>query len=376
MSQSSKQTVSWRPQAFLGRHGIAGVAVAAIVLSLLYWCVVASDRYLSEAHAIIQSTDLSSGQSFDLGSLLSGANSGGSADQMLLRDYLLSVDMLKALDAQLDLRSHYSDRRRDPLSRLWFKNASLEKFHDYYLSRVTVEYDTYAGVLIIQAQAFDPATAQAIVRMLVDSGEAFMNQLAHRLAQEQVDFLARQVESIGGDTRKARQQLLDFQNKHNLVSPQAATENLAGIVNRLEAQLSDLNTQRAAMLGYLMPDSPKVTELNLQIKAVEQQIGREQARLTSPQGKTLNRTLEEYQRLEMAAQFTQDLYKTALIALEKGRFEAARTLKKMSLLQLPSLPEYPLEPRRFYNSLVSLLLIGLAAGIAQLLAAIIRDHKD
>lgn len=376
MTKPSIQRLRQGPLAFLGRHIIAGVAVTGIVLSLLYWGVVASDRYISEAHAIIQSTDLSSGQSFDLGSLLSGANNSGSADQLLLRDYLLSVDMLNALDAQLDLRGHYSDRRRDLLSRLWFKDASLEKFHDYYLSRVSIEYDSYAGVLVIQAQAFDPATAQAITRLLVDSGEVFMNQLAHRLAQEQVDFLARQVEIIGADTRKARQQLLDFQNQHNLVSPQSATENLAGIVNRLEAQLSDLNTQRAAMLGYLMPGSPKVTELNLQIKAVEQQIGREQARLTSPQGKTLNRTLEEYQRLEMTTQFSQDLYKTALIALEKGRFEAARTLKKMSILQLPTRPEYPLEPRRVYNSIVSLLVIGLAAGIAQLLAAIIRDHKD
>lgn len=361
---------------FFGRHLISALATTACVLAVLYWSLVASDRYISEAHAIIQDTDLADGQTMDLGGLLTGAVTGASADQLLLRDHLLSVDMLKALDAQLDLRSHYSDRSRDLLSRLWFKDASIEKFHAHYLDRISVEYDSYAGVLVFQAQAFDPKTAQAIAQMLVAAGEAFMNKVAQQLAQEQVDFLVRQIESVHAAHLKARQELLAYQNRHNLASPQAAAENVAGIVGRLQAQLSELKTQRATLLGYLMPDSANVTEVNLQIQATEQQIAVEKAKLTSPKGQALNRLLEEYQRLEMAAQFNQDIYQTALVALEKGRFEAARTLKKMSVLQQPTLPEYPLEPRRAYNSLVSVLVIAMAAGIAHLIAAIIRDHKD
>jgi len=78
----------------------------------------------------------------------------------------------------------------------------------------------------------------------------------------------------------------------------------------------------------------------------------------------------------MEAGFTQDVYKTALIALEKGRVEAIRTLKKVSLLQTPTLPEYALEPRRLYNTLVFTLVALMLAGIVQLLMAIMRDHKD
>jgi len=362
--------------AFIGRHLISALATAACVLSVLYWGVVASDRYISVSHVIIQDTDLAEGQAMDLSGLLTGTTTGAGAEQLLLRDHLLSVDMLKALDAELDLRRHYSDRGRDLLSRLWDKDVPLEWFHAHYLSRVSVEYDSYAGVLVIQAQAYDPKTARAIAGMLVAAGEAFMNRLAQQLAQEQVDFLARQIESVHAAHLKARKELLAFQNRHDLASPQAAAENVAGIVGRLEAQLADLKTRRAALLGYLMPGSANVTEVNLQIQATEQQIAQEKAKLTSPGGRALNRLLEEYQRLEMAAQFSQDIYKTALVALEKGRFEAARTLKKMSVLQQPALPEYPLEPRRAYNSLVSVLTIALAAGIAHLIAAIIRDHKD
>jgi capsular polysaccharide transport system permease protein len=358
------------------QQAVLALALAASVLSVLYWGVVASDRYISESHVIIQSTSFDSGQTLDLASFLQGATPGNIFEQLLLRDYLLSTDLLKDLDAKLNLRAHYSDSRHDIVSRLWGKDEKLEEFHDYFLSRVNAEFDDYSGVLVIRAQAYDPETAHAITEFMVKAGETFMNRLAQQLAQEQVAFLNQEIEKIKGETTRTRQQLLDYQDKHNLLSPQAAAENINGIVNNLEAKLTDLQTQRAAMLGYLMPDSAKVTEINLQIGAVEQQLSREKARLTSSAGKTLNRTLDEYQRLQMNAEFAQDLYKGALVALEKGRYEASRTLKKMSVLQQPTYPEYPLEPRRIYNCVVYLLLILVTFGITQLIAAIIRDHKD
>jgi capsular polysaccharide transport system permease protein len=39
-------------------------------------------------------------------------------------------------------------------------------------------------------------------------------------------------------------------------------------------------------------------------------------------------------------------------------------------------PEYPLQPRRIYNTLVFALVALLAAGALQLLIAIVRDHQD
>jgi capsular polysaccharide transport system permease protein len=175
---------------------------------------------------------------------------------------------------------------------------------------------------------------------------------------------------------QARRLVLDFQDRHGLSSPASATQTLEGIIGRLESQLSDLQTRRSTLLGYLVPGSPGVREIDLQIAAVRRQIEQERKRLAAPDGDTLNRTLEEYQRLEMDAAFAQDLYKSALSALERGRIEATRTLKKVSVLQSPSLPEYPLEPRRLYNSTVFLVLSLLVAGMLNLIVVIIRDHRD
>ncbi|WP_051303628.1 chain-length determining protein [Comamonas composti] len=353
------------------------LALAVSLLAALYWGLIASDRYVSEARVLIQSTDMGAGQALDLGNLLAGTgNASARGDQLLLRERLLSVDMMQRLDQQLQLREHYSSDEHDILSRLFWHESSQEFFHRYYLKRVSVDYDEYAGTLIVQAQAFAPEMAHRITQALVQEGEQFMNLMGHQLAQEQVEFLEQQVKERSQQAQEARQRLLAYQNKKGLLSPQATAENLAAIVNKLEAQLTDLAARKAALLGYLAPSAPGVVEIDLQIKAVEKQIQTEQQRLTSPRGQTLNRAVEEFQRLEMEAAFAQDTYKSALLALEKGRINATRKLKKVSVLQSPTEPEYPLRPRRLYNIATWALAALLLAGIAQLLMAIVRDHKD
>lgn len=373
------KTIEWLRREMapaLLRRRVIGAAVIASLLAAVYWLLIASDRYVSESHVIIQRTDLVGGQAMDFANLLGGAVNGGRADQLLLRDHLRSVDMLKKLDAALDLRSHYSDWHRDPISQMWFKDSSMEWFHRHYLSQVSIEFDEYAGVLVIKANGYDPKTAHAIASMLVQEGEHFMNEMANSLAQNQVTFLEKQLVQMNERATQARQALLIYQNKEGLVSPQATAENIALIVSRLEGQRTELETQRSALLAYLVSDHPNIVQVNQMIAAVDKQIAQEKAKLTSPNGRTLNRTVEEFQRLQLEAMFTQDVYKTALIALEKGRIEAARNIKKVSVLQAPTQPEYPLEPRRFYNTLVFMLVALLLAGVVHLLAAIVRDHKD
>ncbi len=357
------------------RHRAFGAAFLASLAAAFYWGIIASDRYVSEAHVVIQRTDLTGGQAMDFAAPFGGTG-GARADQLLLRDYLLSVDMLRKIDARLNLRGHYSGWYRDPLSRMWFADAPLEVFHRHFLSMTSVEFDDYAGVLVIKAQGYDPQTAHALAAMLVKEGEQYMNSMAQDLAWDQVAFLERQANDMSARTIRARRAVLAYQNRKGLASPQGMADNVAAIIGRLEAQLAELQTRRTAMLGYLMPDSPNIAELNLQIGAVEKQIRQEQGRLASPNGRMLNSIVEEFQRLQMNADFAQDIYKTALDALEKGRIEATRTLKKVSVLQAPTVPQYPVEPRRIYNTVVFILVALLLAGIVQLLAAIIRDHKD
>lgn len=352
------------------------ITLVVSLLATVYWLLLASDRYVSEANVIIRKTDSVSAPSFDISMLAAGIGGIKRPDQLLLREYLLSVDMLKKLDAQLDLRSHFSDSHRDIVSRMWFKDASMEWFHRHYLSRVSVDYDDFAGVLRVKVQAYDANTAQAIANLLVQEGERYMNQLGHELAEAQVSFLTGQVSVAQLRFQQAREALLNFQNRKGLLSPQATAESINVLVAKLEEQRAQLQTQLASLPKSLDRDHPNIVLLKQSLAAVDRQIDQEKAKLATPSGKTLNVSVEEFQRLQMEVGFTQDLYKSALMALEKGRIDATRMLEKVSVLQAPTLPEYPMEPRRIYNTIATLLIAAMLAGILKLLEGIVLDHID
>lgn len=343
--------------------------------SVGYW-VFSSDRYVSEATVIIQNTEQVGVPSLDIATVFGSIGGVSRPDQLLLREHLLSVDMLAKLDAALNLRSHYSDSRRDFASRMWLKDTSIEWFHRHYLARVKVEFDDYAGVLRIRAQAYDATTARNIAQMLVNEGERYMNELSHALARAQVDFLDKQVVLAQGLVLQASKKLLDFQNQEGLASPRATVESLYAIIAKLEGQRTELQTQLASLPHNLDLNHPTRKSLQQSLQAVERQITQEHAKLASTSGESLNSLVEEEQRLQLELKFKQDLYKTALVGLEKGRMDAARTLKQMSVLQMPIMPEYAWEPRRIYGVATTLCIMLLVVGIVNLLKAVILDHVD
>ncbi len=371
------ETQARRP-AFWRRFPILSAAIVASALGMIYWSLIASDRYVSESHVIVQKADLNVSQSFDFSNLL-GSFVGGNSheDQMLLRDYLLSLDMLNKLDAELHLRRHYASHDYDIISRMWAEDEPVEWFYKYFLKHVSITFDDYTGVLRISVQAFTPGMAQAITRMMLHEGEIFMNDLSHRLALEQVHFLEEQVEKLKHRAQEARNKVIQFQNQREMVSPQAAVESRVALIAKLEGTRADLQTKLTAMKAYLVSSNPTVRQIKQQIQAIKKQIEKEKKHLASVnQGETLNRALEEYQRLDLEANLTEEAYKTALVALEKGRVEASRKLKKVSVVQQPSLPQYPERPRRLYNSVITVLFMMMIAGLIHLMAAVVRDHKD
>ena len=351
------------------------IAVCIVALMFCVYWLFATDRYVSNASIIIQNTDQASG-GMDLPLMIGGGGAFSYRDQMLLQSHLLSVDMLQKLDKVLDLRSHYSDSSRDLASRMWFQDASIEWFHRHYLGRVSIYFDPTEGVLHISSQAYTAKMAQDITRMLVSEGEKYMNELSHELARTQVAFLEGQVEKAQNQMREANEELIAFQNRKGLLSAKATVENIHTLIGKLEQQRTGLQTQMDALPRAIDRNHPTRVSLSRSIQAVEKQIGDEQAKLASAEGSALNTLVEEEQRLELEAKFKQDVYKSALLALETGRMDAARTLKRVSIIQSPTMPEYPWQPRRIYGLVSTLCLTLFLLGILRLLRSVILDHVD
>ncbi len=360
-------------QRFIKQQPVWAVCAAAIIIVSFYWGLLASDKYVSQSNVVLESPQMAS-VSFDFSSMLSGVGAGNS-DMLLLRDYLLSIDMFNIVDEQVGFSQQYTNRDYDYFSRMG-SDLSLEQRHEYYLKQVSVELDDYAGVLRINIRAFTPELAQQINQLLLVQGEAKMNALGRKLAIEQVHFLQQQVITLSDKFDAARDALLAYQNKNGLFSPTATVENIATIVASLEAQLSSLQAEKIALMNYQNNDSPQMVALNNKIAAYQEQIDTERKLMAQQSGDALNVKSAAYQTLELKVQFAQESYSAGLIALENTRIEAARKLKQLSVLQQPTLPEYSLEPQRLYNVTVFALVALFITLIVQMLILVIKDHRD
>ncbi|MCD6003909.1 chain-length determining protein [Halomonas sp. IOP_6] len=349
------------------------VAFLAIALVSFYWFIWAEERYVSRATVVLESPQIATPE-FSLSSLM-GGGSGNTHDLLLLREHLLSVDMLRLLDEQLDIRQHYNEHG-DIFAKLRDPNVPIEDLHKYYLRRVEVELDEYAGVLNIRVQGYTPEFAHDMAALLLEAGENHMNQMGHRLAEEQVRFLEQQMIRLEDRFRETRTELLEFQNEYGLVSPTSTVESINQVVATLEGDLARLQAQRNALASFQSSQSAELRQVERSITALRDQIVEQRDRLAQATGDSLNRVSAEYETLELQAQFAQETYSSALAALENTRLEAARQLKQVSVLQSPLFPEYPTEPNRLYNSSVFAIITIFLAFILSMIMMIVKDHRD
>src|SRR5690554_4830719 len=195
---------------FFKRNPFWAVAAVALLSAVIYWGVMATDRYVSRAHIVLQTPEIVP-TGLNVSSLLSGTS--GSGDLLLLKDHMESVAMLNTLQQKLDLRAHYSQTSIDRFSRLSDQNAPLEPLHEYMQKRIKILVDDYSSVLKIEVQAYNPEMAQRIVEALLEQGERHMNRMGQRLAAEQVEFIDKQARELEQRLFSARDELLSYQNE-------------------------------------------------------------------------------------------------------------------------------------------------------------------
>ncbi|MDN5934782.1 MAG: hypothetical protein L0H75_01235 [Nitrosospira sp.] len=313
--------------AFFRKHPYWLVCAAAVLGAAVYWSLLVTGRYVSRATVALHSAASvpAAARGDTAASLFAG---GGSQRLLALREYLLSTDVLKELDAALDLRSHFASKDIDFLSRLASPQVPLARFHDYFLGRVSVKLNESAQVLRIQAQAYDPQTAHAIVAALLREGKKHRTSMSRHLAVAQIEFIADQVKKARQRRNRARGRLRSYQNAHAQPSP-------AGEKGR---------DRRDGM--------------------------------TARSGAAQRRVPDELETLQAQLAFANDLYASALATLGRTRSQAARGLWQLAVLQSPTMPEAASAPRRLHNIFVFAVLAVLAALVIHLLTVIVRDHLD
>ncbi|MFV8781636.1 hypothetical protein ACNKU7_04360 [Microbulbifer sp. SA54] len=353
----------------------------AILLPLLlvsgYYLFWVSDRYVSSAQIIVKDSSSNAGVSSSLSFLVPGAGAD-TQDAFLVVNYIQSLDMALYLDSELGLADYYKSGSYDMFSRL-AADASQEDYLEYYRSHIAVGHDETTGIITIEMQAFEPEFARQLVETVIRKSEDFVNAISNQLADKQVAFVRSELELAQGKLRTSKQQILDFQNSNNVVSPEELTKGISAIIQGLEAKLAEQRAKLTAAKTYLHSDSSQVISLQSEIKSLEQQIESEKVRLVGVSKddgeERLNSLNAHFQNLQLNLQFAMDAYQASLTALETARMEASGKLKHLMVIGQPSLAEDAEYPHKLYNLASLAVILLLIYGIGKMLVASIRDHR-
>lgn len=347
-----------------------------LLLTAIYYLFFAADRYVSESIITVRQANQDQTNVPGAALLLAGVNPPSREETLYLQQYIHSLDLLKRLDAQLDLRAHYEAEKLDPLFRL-YGGGSQEWFLDYYRSRVEVHFDDLASLLTVRVQGFEPAFAQKLNAAILEDSERFVNAFSQRMAREQMGFAETEMARSAQRLQQAKAEVLAFQTKNKLLDPLSQAQASGTLTAELQASLARQEAELRNALTYLNDSSYQIKALRSQVDATRAQLEVERLRATSGRtGERLNTLAAQFQDLILQAGFAEDAYKLSLASVENARIDASRKLRSLVVIEPPSLPETALYPRRIYN-LVTLLVVSLLLyGIVRLVIATIREHLD
>jgi capsular polysaccharide transport system permease protein len=353
-----------------------GAVVAPTLLAGLYYGVLASDVYVSEATFVVRSADRPTPAGV-MGALLPGAALGGLQDEArLVHSYMRSRDALQELQAKLPLRQAYSDAAIDRLSRfptLDF-DASEEAFHRYWRDRISVEADAASSLSVLRVQAFDAATAQRISAELLQMAERLVNRLNERIRADAVRLATAEVERAERAAAEVAQELAAFRGRNDVFDPDRQTALQLAQTGRLQEELIAARGQ-LAQLQAVSPDNPQVATVQSRVALLRREIEQADARVTGPK-RSLAQKGAEMQQLTVRQAAADRQLGVALAALEQARAEARRQQLYLERISAPHRPDAPSHPRPLRAVLTTLLLGLVAWGLLALVLGAVREHRS
>ena len=340
----------------------------------IYFALLASDRYVAEARYAIRTGTQAPAGGF-LENVLGAGTLGSSSreDAGIVRDYILSHDMLEAFQGRIDIRAHYSSPRVDWLSRLR-ANASDEDFLEYFQDRIEVVIDAETNITTLRVRAFDRNTAQTIARHLLELSEWLVNEMSERITEDTLSFARRELDHTESQVRGALTALTRFRKESRSIDPGQETQAVLAIITELESRFAATQAELIEAKSVMRGKTPQIQALESRAAALKRQVGKERDRLANSHSTDLTSLIGSYQPLVLEEELAKQRYASALSSLEAAQAEAQRQQRYLIAFVAPQLPDEATEPRRAWMVATVFASSLLIYGIGGLLWSAVKDH--
>ncbi|MBI1404407.1 MAG: hypothetical protein GC147_14515 [Porphyrobacter sp.] len=348
------------------------VSVPTLV-AVLYYGFFAEDVYISESRLVVRHPSQGPRSAIDVALGKTGFG-GASEGNSTVIAYLQSRAALSEANADGALKAAYSDPDLFWFDRFGLFGNSDEEFYRYFQGKLAVDEGAATQVLTIRVRAFTPQQAQAINGRLVEQSEELVNSLAARSQNDLIAIAKREVEEASIAARQAAVEVARYRNASGIVDPMRESEVGLQMISKLQDELIAAQTRLRQLQTYT-PEASQIPFLKTQIRDLEAEIGEARGNLTGG-GTSLSSAQARYQELQVESAFAEKQLAAARASLQDARAEARRKQAYLEKIAAPSLPDYPVEPRRIRSILAALVLGLLAWGVLSMLAIGVREHRD
>lgn len=349
------------------------IVVLPTLLAAIYYLLIASPRYVSEAQFIVRAPARS--QPSALGIALQGVGlPGPQTDAFAVHEYIRSRDGLSDLGTHFDVAAVLGRPGADLLARYprpW-ESRTREGLHRGYQRFITVGYDSTTGISTLRVEAFTPGDAEGMAEALLQGGEALVNRLNVRAASDAVAAAEQAQAEASARLASAQQRLIAFRNREQFIDPVRTATEGGKLIGDLMATVAGLKADRS-QLAAEAPQSPRLPGIDSRIAAFERQIALERAKIAGDAG-SLAPQVSAYEDLVQEREFAGAQLTEAAAALVLARQESRRQTLYLERIVNPNRPDQPLEPRRWLSLLTVLASTLLIYGIGWLVWAGVREH--
>lgn len=351
------------------------VAVPTIC-SVIYFGLIASEQFISQSSFVVRSPKNQASLS-GLGAILQNSGFSRSQDDIYtVQEYMQSRSSLDALMKKMPVRQFY-ETKGDIFSRYnaFGLTGENEAFYQYYREKIGIHFDSVSGISNLNVTSFDAEESKKINEALLKQGEALINQLNERARKDTIRYAEEVVASAEKQVKEASSQLTRFRIKNGIFDLKAQSDVQLGLVSKLQDELIVIQTQ-LDQVKAITPENPQISGLTAREKSLRQEIARQLRAISGGGDHSLSSQASEYQRIYLENELAEKQLAAAITSLENAKAEADRQQLYLEVISQPSKPDLAQKPARLYN-IVATFIIGLIIyGIASLLSASIREHKN
>lgn len=350
------------------------------LLVLLYTLFFYDSMYVATSTFTIKSNaaDKTSEMSSSIGGMFGGA---GNKDLFTAMAYIQSLDMFYALDKKIGLTSHYTTH--DIVSSL-AKDATQSEIEDYWKNVIEVKIDSESELMQLEVRAYSPEYSQKLSQGILSELDTFINNMNDRMTQDSIRLASIEVDKAKKDVEAISDKIRQFRDQNTFIDPTSEASNLLSIINNLENLITQAKAELAQKRAYLREDSVDIVSLKNKISSLEQEVSSLRSRIAQNQGtsgtdrdsfgRTLTRTLSQFEQLNIEYQFAQKVLEAALNNLETTRQMSLNKSKYLVTIDNPKIPDESLWPRPFLATIVTFIVTLFLLSAVSLLISAIKEH--